>query len=279
MPLPDRYVGIGGLPQKRTMLPLPNDMTPEDFTLFYPVKPFSVNQPFGVNPALYAKYGLNGHNGLDLLADHGQSVYAAHDGICYPEVDTNGGNGVVLRTLVPFNYQGAPTYFKTIYWHLLKADAVVKHGQKVKAGDLLGYADSTGDSTGDHLHFGLKPQLWNEENWAWYNVEQANGFLGAIDPTPFFTGLYAEDMPRKFVFRSPLKYGDKSMEIVRLQDALRALGFFPATQSSTGYYGEVTARSVLAFQIHFSVAEDAELEHLRGEVVGPATRGALNKLT
>lgn len=162
------------------------------FDLFYPVKPAGVNQKFGNVMPVYTGMGLKGHNGIDFQAFHGQPVYAAHDGICYPEIDSSGGNGVVIRTLQPYDYQGGQAYFKTIYWHLMKADAVVKTGQKVKAGDLIGYADNTGTSTGDHLHFGLKPQQWNENDWDWYNLNQNDGYLGAIDPAPYFNGYYAE---------------------------------------------------------------------------------------
>lgn len=167
-------------------------------TLFFPVKPLFLNQRFGVNPQTYAQFGLSGHNGLDLQASHGQPVYAAHDGTCYPEIDDHQGNGVVIRTDDEYDYKGQPTHFKSIYWHLVKADAVVRTGQKVKAGDLIGYADSTGFSTGDHLHFGFKPQAWDENNWTWYNIEQNNGFLGAIDPTPYFNGFFAEDAQKLF---------------------------------------------------------------------------------
>lgn len=146
-------------------------MSPNAFTCFYPVKPFVVNQGFGLHPEIYSQFRLKGHNGLDLKTIHGQAVFAAHDGICYPEIDSNGGNGVTIRTLVPFDYKEMQVYFKSIYWHLIRANAVVKTGQQVRAGDLIGYADNTGFSTGDHLHFGLKPQLWNENNWTWYNIE------------------------------------------------------------------------------------------------------------
>ncbi len=163
------------------------------FDLFYPVRPYSLNQAFGGNPDLYKQFGIKGHNGLDLLATHGQPVYAAHDGTCFPEIDANQGHGVVIRSDEAYEYNGEAVHFKSIYWHLVQADAVVKTGQKVKAGDLIGYADNTGFSLGDHLHFGLKPQAWNEESWTWWNTEQKNGYLGAIDPEPFFNGYYAQD--------------------------------------------------------------------------------------
>lgn len=163
------------------------------FELFYPVKPLFINQVFGNPNPIYNSLLIKGHNGIDYQAVHGQPVYATHDGTCYPEIDNSGGNGVVIRTDTEFEYKDGTAHFKTIYWHLEQSDAVVKTGQKVQAGELIGYADNTGTSTGDHLHFGLKPQAWNETDWIWYNLEQTNGFLGAIDPTPYFNGFFAED--------------------------------------------------------------------------------------
>lgn len=178
------------------------------FELFYPIKPAKINQNFGGNSVNYSdpKYGgIVGHNGIDFQASHGDPVYAAHDGTCYPEIDSSGGNGVVIRTDDAYEYEGAQVHFKTIYWHLDKADAVVKIGQKVKTGDLIGYADNTGASTGDHLHFGLKAQAWDESNWTWYNLNQNNGYLGAIDPAPYFNGYYATDASTVFFILNSIK--------------------------------------------------------------------------
>lgn len=162
--------------------------------LFYPIRPNTETQGFGSNPDYYkSNYGVAGHNGIDFVAAHGDPVYAAHDGICYPEIDNSGGNGVVIRTQERFEYGALNVFYKSIYWHLVKADSVVHYGQIVKAGDLIGYADNTGKTTGDHLHFGLKPCDWNETEWTWYNTEQSNGYNGAIDPTPYFNGFYATD--------------------------------------------------------------------------------------
>lgn len=171
--------------------------------LEYPIKPFFVQQPFGVNGAYYQAHGINiiGHNGLDLKANHGQEVYASHNGTCYPEVDSTGGNGVVLVSDDTFVYDNKSVNYKTIYWHLTKDDAVVKTSQKVKTGDLIGYADNTGLSTGDHLHFGLKPVLDNgEAPFAWQTLNSTNGYLGAIDPTPYFnTPLTKVDILKKLI--------------------------------------------------------------------------------
>lgn len=161
--------------------------------LFFPVKPWPLTQVFGVNPDLYKQFGIKGHNGLDIKTYHGQQVYAAHDGtVVYAGMDGKEGVGVVLRTDEEKEYAGGTAFFKSIYWHLIN-NVPVRVGQKVKTGDLIGYADNTGYSTGDHLHFALKPQAKGENDWTWDNVLQNNGYNGAIDPTPYFCGYFAID--------------------------------------------------------------------------------------
>lgn len=170
-------------------------------SLSLPVTPFHVNQGFGVNYVTYKQFGLNGHNGLDLMAYHGQKVYASHDGTVTIEIDENQGHGVVLLSDVMYDFDSGPAYVKTIYWHL--CDPVkepqypypVKNGQKVKRGDHIGYADNTGFSTGNHLHFGLKPVAIDEPAFLLENVAQNNGYLGAIDPTPYLNTTYSVDLP------------------------------------------------------------------------------------
>jgi len=139
--------------------------------------------------------GLNGHNGMDVQATHGQTVRAAHDGtVTFAGEDGSAGYGIVIRTNQMFDYNGGQTFFKTIYWHLKKEGMKVTAGQQVKSGDIIGLADNTGMSLGDHLHFGLKPIYKGEKDWEWWNSDQLNGYKGAIDPAPYFTGQYADEV-------------------------------------------------------------------------------------
>lgn len=162
--------------------------------LFKPIKPEFVGQGFGENLVpLYQELGMLGHSGIDYPCPIGKKIYACHDGIVtYAGVDSKEGWGVVVRTLEKFSYKDGEAFFKTIYWHLLK-DIPVKAGQEVKAGDLIGYGDTTGAATGSHLHFGLKPIAQGENEWTWANLEQQNGYFGAIDPMPYFNAFYSQD--------------------------------------------------------------------------------------
>ena len=168
--------------------------------LWYPVKkPGIASQGFGPSKTapdllpMYKKLGLLAHNGIDYPLPRGTPIRAAHNGlVVYAGMDSNGGWGVVIRTQEPFDYNNDLVFAKSIYWHLLP-NIPVKVGAQVKAGDIIGYADTTGLATGSHLHFGLKPQLKVENDWTWYNVEQNNGYNGSIDPAPYWNGYYAED--------------------------------------------------------------------------------------
>lgn len=86
------------------------------------------------------------HKGVDIGLNTGDAVYAAFDGMVRVDMTTrySGGYGnvVVIRHI-----NGLETY----YGHLSKY--IVKSGDIVKAGELIGYGGSTGRSTGPHLHF------------------------------------------------------------------------------------------------------------------------------
>lgn len=169
--------------------------------LYYPVDTLNVSQkygPDGTAPDLLPKYtaiGLKAHNGWDFVAPDGSIVRAAHHGtVTYAGLDGSNGYLIVIRTDEQYDYDGKSVYFKTLYGHLKTGTLRVTAGQKVRVGDLIALADNTGMSTGSHLHFGLKPVEQGEADWQWYNAAQENGYNGAIDPAPYWTGYFAKDV-------------------------------------------------------------------------------------
>lgn len=83
------------------------------------------------------------HNGLDIAAPKGTNIYAAADGTVV-KCEWYGGYG----NCVIINHGGG---IMTLYGHCNSLN--VKNGQSVKAGDVIAYVGTTGQSTGYHLHF------------------------------------------------------------------------------------------------------------------------------
>lgn len=83
------------------------------------------------------------HHGLDISTDKGQPVYAtAHGTVRTAERAGAYGNAVVIDH--GFGLQ-------TRYAHLSRFN--VKPQDRVKRGDVIGFAGSTGRATGDHVHY------------------------------------------------------------------------------------------------------------------------------
>ncbi|MFF3212289.1 M23 family metallopeptidase [Streptomyces sp. NPDC002886] len=85
------------------------------------------------------------HTGIDFPVGYGTSVMAATDGTVRSQFNSAYGNMVILT---------APDGTETWYCHL--SSAKIRSG-KVKAGDVIAYSGDTGNSTGPHLHFEVRP--------------------------------------------------------------------------------------------------------------------------
>lgn len=139
------------------------------------VLPFSGNFPitfkFGavsIDPGIQEKFilwGIKGHNGIDFGLPEGTEVLTSGSGKVV-QAGENGDFGICVTI--------KHSWGQSIYAHLKKSNTKV--GQKVRIGQIIGLSGKTGTAFGEHLHFGIKPK----------NADLNNGYLGFIDPLPFF---------------------------------------------------------------------------------------------
>lgn len=110
----------------------------------YPVDA-PITQSYGVKSKRYAS-GF--HDGVDFGCKSGTKVYAARKGVV---TNSNWGPDYGIHIVQRRSYP-LGTKNHLIYAHMSKV--IVKPGQKIKKGQLLGLSGNTGKSTGSHLHFG-----------------------------------------------------------------------------------------------------------------------------
>ncbi|HON52975.1 MAG TPA: M23 family metallopeptidase [Bacteroidales bacterium] len=104
---------------------------------------FSSGFGYRIHP-VYKTYRM--HTGIDLTAPTGTKIYATGDGIVR-EAEYSHGYGKMVLIDHGFSFQ-------TVYGHMSKI--LVRPGQKVSRGDIIGMVGNTGTSTGSHLHYEVR---------------------------------------------------------------------------------------------------------------------------
>ena len=100
-------------------------------------------------------YGSSFHKGVDLGAGCNSSIYAASSGrVVYAGYGWNGGYG---NYIIIEHANG----LRTAYGHIIAGGILVSYGQNVAVGTRIARVGSTGNSTGCHLHFEVRPGGWN----------------------------------------------------------------------------------------------------------------------
>lgn len=166
---------------------------PTGLRLSWPVRgvPQRIGQEFGANPQNYIPFGLPAHEGRDIHAPEGTDVIAMADGTVkyvnlqsrdyQPGVPFTSTSGHPYGNHVWLEHRVSGEVYYTEYAHL--RDIVVQAGQAVRAGDLLGHADDTGNSFGSHLHITVKMV---GETARGYRDDQGRAWPhDIIDPRPF----------------------------------------------------------------------------------------------
>jgi murein DD-endopeptidase MepM/ murein hydrolase activator NlpD len=176
---PTLVAGLPATPQRATPqptptpapTPIPTPAPPESLAGYQSPLPHGrLTLPFGPSPwGSRIVEGTTFHDGIDLATFCGDRVVAAHEGKVLAAGRRYDDQMGWVGDLKPYKerldkrhlWMTLPIVvviddgngYRSIYAHFGKA--VVKRGQTVKAGQLIGYEGQTGRASGCHLHYGL----------------------------------------------------------------------------------------------------------------------------
>ena len=146
----------------------------------YPAHPFT--QRFGSRPEYYGKFKLPGHDGLDFRAPDGSNIYACANGVVTQVGWRKPGHAYGYAVRILHRVGVSDEQYETIYAHLQEGSSKVKVGDIVFARQVIGLADSTGNSSASHLHLSLKKVGATARG-------ETNYPYDLVDPTPFIVSL------------------------------------------------------------------------------------------
>ncbi len=137
----NKIINVGTLPRPANSAP---GTVTEAGKFIWPVGGSGGKKGYGFHAPGYAN-----HSGLDIIAPYGTPIYAAESGTV-TSVYSGGGWGSGWGNHIVIQHSNG---ISTRYAHCSAIASGIRVGTKVTAGQVIGYVGSTGDSTGNHLHF------------------------------------------------------------------------------------------------------------------------------
>jgi len=145
---------------------------------------------------------------------------------------------------------------------------------------LIGYRDIAGDTEIHFLNSWSKD--WGDKGTGYFLWSEYKKYVDELItytdiPDQLLEEAHNKPATFKYTFTRPIELGETSEEVKQLQSALKMYGTFD--NAITGYYGPITSKAVLDFQIK----EVPTLSHyerfvMRGKRVGPKTIEQLNRI-
>ena len=127
-----------------------------------------ITQGFGERPEVYAKFGQPGHRGIDIGFPENTPIRCVVplEGTVV-QVDRHGVGP--LGVYIVIEHEACDEYPEglwSLYAHLRRKK--VHWGNRVSPGQHIGLSGNTGNSTGPHLHLGIKNLACREDKWGGY---------------------------------------------------------------------------------------------------------------
>ena len=179
------------------------------------------------------------HNGIDLVAGRGTVTSSRMNRHCPLRARRCDRQHTIWGQQRLHHGNG----FKTYYFHMKPKSVLVKAGDLVRRGQKIGYMGTTGNSTGAHLHFGIK--FYN----AW------------VDPEPYLTGLKNMGGKRMTITLRTLSQGMRGEDVKTLQQLLNAK--INTSLEPDGKFGPLTNTALKKYQAASALVVDGKC--------GPAT--------
>lgn len=110
-----------------------------------------LTQEYGFTAFAARNYGSKFHNGADVGAPVGTEIFAAESGIVINTGNQDAYRGCYRAGYGKFIVVKHENGLTTLYAHLSRQ--IVKKGDRVLRGQVIGYVGRTGWATGPHLHF------------------------------------------------------------------------------------------------------------------------------
>lgn len=163
--------------------------------------------PVNGDPVITAKFSKDKyapHCGVDLAVAHRTSVFSLTNGEVIKLQSGIKKNWLANTSSDPYKPFGFPTVkrklrnedygnfvkidhgsgISTLYAHL--DEVVVHNGQQVKEGELIGYSDNTGNSTGNHIHYEVRIKDMTTDPITFYESHKDFEGKGGVEEGNFY---------------------------------------------------------------------------------------------
>jgi murein DD-endopeptidase MepM/ murein hydrolase activator NlpD len=148
--------------------------------------PFTKSHLFKISQGPGGEFSHKDMFAYDFTMPVGTPVIASRDGIVAVIKANSGVGGPSRKFIDDANYISVYHSDGTIanYLHLNKNGVVVKAGQSVKKGELIGYSGNSGFSSGPHLHFEVVQPALDFEKSKWlsfiWDIKTNNGLFSFL---------------------------------------------------------------------------------------------------
>jgi len=223
-----------------------------------------LSSPFGNRPAVIKNGRIIAPAGFHSGADYNTygirlPQYTIEDDCYIFSVGKSNSDGALYAWMIYPRLKKA-----YIYYHLDRY--VVKSGQRVEKGALIGYTGMTGRATGIHLHLGIRDLSgltdYQINHMTWDLLRSCS----YVDPEKQRLVTNPYPAPTR-----ALKRGYRGKDVKWLQWQLTQLGFYH--DKIDGIYGPLTEQAVAHFQAQHQDIHGRQLE--ADGKAGPLTQGSI----